>query len=69
MSWADPTEFKVTTAVEKGGAYVLPAADGRIVWFVHPFDYLLQLGKGRLPFESSMNAGMRELERDRRKRP
>lgn len=38
-----------------------------LVWTVHPSDWLLQEGKGRFPFESRFNLGMRELERDRRR--
>lgn len=35
---------------------------------VHPRDMLImRMGKNLLPFESRMNLGMRELERDRRR--
>jgi hypothetical protein len=34
---------------------------------IHPSDMLLQIGKGRFPFESRFNLGIRELERDRRR--
>lgn len=35
-------------------------------WHIHPGDWLLQQGKGRLPYETRHCLGMRELERDRR---
>ena len=62
MTWADELKFVVAPEVKKGEAVCI----GR-TYFVHAYDYLLQVGKGRLPFESSMNLGMRELERDRRR--
>ena len=39
------------------------------VMVIHPSDMLLQKGKGRFPFESRFNLGIRELERDRRRYP
>ena len=49
-------------SVPKG---TIAAVDNVLV--VHPRDMLIQRGKGRLPWESRMTLGYREMERDRRR--
>ena len=63
MGWGDPA-FYEDWAVPRGEAYLVESSN---TWILHPADMLLQLGRGRLPFESRFNLGIRELERDRRR--
>lgn len=62
----DTITFIPTFAVPKGEPLI---ADNGTRWYVHPSDWLLQIGKGQLPFETRHCLGIRELERDRRRRP
>lgn len=61
--WGDPV-FIEDWGQERGQGTFYPDTGE---WWIHPRDMLIQRGRGRLPFESRMNLGMRELERDRRR--
>lgn len=58
------TQIRPSWAVGRDQAFY---TDGTNTWWVHPYDYLIQMGKGRLPYETRHCLGIRELERDRRK--
>lgn len=65
MGWGDP-RFVEDWAIPRGEAVVSVDIDQH-VFYLHPSDMLLQLGRGRFPFETRHTAGHRELERDRRR--
>ena len=65
MGWGDP-EFVDDFAIPKGDALYVPETN---TWLLHPYDLLIQIGRGRLPLESKYNPGIKELERDRRRYP
>lgn len=68
-SWVDEIVFIEDWHVKRGEAVFHVDDAGRNACILHPSDMLLQLGKGRFPFESRYNLGIREMERDRRRYP
>lgn len=64
--WGDGIRFVVEPMVARSAPLMLQDESG-LTLYVHPYDWLAQLYKGKLPLYTRHTLGAREAERDRRR--